>query len=430
MKHKKTLVAILLCIVLIFGMFALVACGKTDDGNNPDNNGGGGDGGTVEGILADYDAELLQNFEELIYKFFAYGQERFSFFTLSACLYSKEYYEYEDCMSDNYGNGWFGEIEFRAALGNTDTDPLDEFHMGTVCFYDSEENAEASLGIYYRMDSWLEEQYGNMLVDSGYLETKSFEEILASPVPSIVLPEKEQDYIDGIINEILHSNKTYHFLGFDCAILNEHFYDGEELTGNLFQFMTKTSSICNIYETYTSIPKSFENIGEGISNAYALNVSRDFLDIEEELYWIENGYYTDDSYLKLEDNTYYEYTKEKAGFVFTENEDDGYMLDYYYYTDKITSLIIPAENNGKSVTVIGFGALEDLRYLTSLTIPKCITEIEGCAFTDCIALVNITYQGTKAQWNAISKGNLWNAETGDYIVHCTDGDLDKNGNEI
>jgi hypothetical protein len=29
------------------------------------------------------------------------------------------------------------------------------------------------------------------------------------------------------------------------------------------------------------------------------------------------------------------------------------------------------------------------------------------------------------QWNAISKGGSWNRNTGNYTVHCTDGDIGK-----
>lgn len=34
------------------------------------------------------------------------------------------------------------------------------------------------------------------------------------------------------------------------------------------------------------------------------------------------------------------------------------------------------------------------------------------------------------QWKGISKGAYWNNNTGSYIVTCTDGVLDKNGQQI
>ena len=63
------------------------------------------------------------------------------------------------------------------------------------------------------------------------------------------------------------------------------------------------------------------------------------------------------------------------------------------------------------------------------------------AFFHCQDLEDIYYEGTKEQWNLIPKDAGWNGHiphiiNGDdtrvlhFTVHCTDGDLDKDGNEI
>lgn len=59
-----------------------------------------------------------------------------------------------------------------------------------------------------------------------------------------------------------------------------------------------------------------------------------------------------------------------------------------------------------------------------------MTGIGDFALYGCRALTSITFKGTKTQWNAIEKKYGWNFDTGNYIVICTDGKLDKNGNEI
>ena len=51
-------------------------------------------------------------------------------------------------------------------------------------------------------------------------------------------------------------------------------------------------------------------------------------------------------------------------------------------------------------------------------------------FTGCINLETINFNDTKAEWKAYSKVNLWEWQVGDFIVVCTNGKLDKNGNEI
>ena len=47
------------------------------------------------------------------------------------------------------------------------------------------------------------------------------------------------------------------------------------------------------------------------------------------------------------------------------------------------------------------------------------------AFYDCSSLTSLIFEGTKAEWNAITKYSDWNGNTGAYIVHCTDGDIEK-----
>ena len=85
---------------------------------------------------------------------------------------------------------------------------------------------------------------------------------------------------------------------------------------------------------------------------------------------------------------------------------------------EMTSIVIP-----DSVTIIGDYAFYNCRSLTSITIPDSVTSIGDEAFWACRSLTDITYKGTKAQWKAIEKGYSWNYNTGNYTVHCTDGDI-------
>ena len=85
-----------------------------------------------------------------------------------------------------------------------------------------------------------------------------------------------------------------------------------------------------------------------------------------------------------------------------------------------TSITIP-----NSVTSIGYQAFYNCSGLTSITIPDSVTSISGEAFYGCSKLTSITYQGTIAQWNWISKGYNWNNNTGNYTIHCTNGDIAK-----
>ena len=91
----------------------------------------------------------------------------------------------------------------------------------------------------------------------------------------------------------------------------------------------------------------------------------------------------------------------------------------------LTNITIP-----DNVPNIGSSEFNKCSGLISVTIPNSVTIIGYLAFGDCSELTDITFKGTKAQWTAIFKSDSWNYNTGNYTIHCTDGNLDKNGNEI
>ena len=91
----------------------------------------------------------------------------------------------------------------------------------------------------------------------------------------------------------------------------------------------------------------------------------------------------------------------------------------------LTSVTIP-----DGVTSIRERAFSGCISLTSITIPNSIISIGDYAFFTCYGLTNIRFNGTKAQWKAVSMGIYWDSHLDNYTVTCTDGKLDKNGNEI
>ena len=90
---------------------------------------------------------------------------------------------------------------------------------------------------------------------------------------------------------------------------------------------------------------------------------------------------------------------------------------------EMTSITIP-----DGVTSIRMYAFGDCTSLTNIIISDSVTSIEEYAFFDCSGLTNITFTGTKAQWQTIEKYGDWDYKTGNYIVQCTDGKLNKKGN--
>ena len=88
----------------------------------------------------------------------------------------------------------------------------------------------------------------------------------------------------------------------------------------------------------------------------------------------------------------------------------------------LTSITIP-----NSVTSIGSGAFYGCTGLTSITIPDSVTSIVNHAFFGCSGLTSIEYDGTIEQWQAIQFEENWDEYTGEYVVHCTDGTVAKDG---
>lgn len=103
--------------------------------------------------------------------------------------------------------------------------------------------------------------------------------------------------------------------------------------------------------------------------------------------------------------------------------NDITKIEFFAFSDtNLTSVVIP-----DSVTSFG-GAFCYINTLTTVTIGSGVTSLEdanwyGC-FEGCSALTNVTYKGTKAQWQALSstKGTYFKNHVPATTIHCSDGD--------
>ncbi len=93
--------------------------------------------------------------------------------------------------------------------------------------------------------------------------------------------------------------------------------------------------------------------------------------------------------------------------------------DSAFEYSNLKSISIP-----NSITSIGRYAFYRCDSLTSITIGSEIASIGDYAFSYS-SLKSITFNGTKAEWESIEKGLYWDSNTGNYTIHCTDGDIPK-----
>ncbi len=108
---------------------------------------------------------------------------------------------------------------------------------------------------------------------------------------------------------------------------------------------------------------------------------------------------------------------------------------------KVKNLIAPLDVMGSTIPKEGLETLtfiepRDKRYriyslnncteLTTLNLTNLVQSIDANALSGCTALTDINFDGTMEEWEAVEKGENWDKDTGDYTVHCTDGDIAKN----
>ena len=104
--------------------------------------------------------------------------------------------------------------------------------------------------------------------------------------------------------------------------------------------------------------------------------------------------------------------------VILPNSVTGIDEKAFYNCYGISSIII-----GNGVTYIGQEAFAALgNNFTQVTIPNSVTSIRNSAFYNCRGLTSISYTGTIAQYNTITKGSNWRQNVPATVVHCTDGD--------
>ena len=65
--------------------------------------------------------------------------------------------------------------------------------------------------------------------------------------------------------------------------------------------------------------------------------------------------------------------------------------------------------------------------LAELNIPKSVVSIGESIISNSYSLKTINYDGTIEEWFAIKKTSIWDADSAEYTIYCTDGQIAKDG---
>lgn len=88
----------------------------------------------------------------------------------------------------------------------------------------------------------------------------------------------------------------------------------------------------------------------------------------------------------------------------------------------LTTVTLP--NN---IISLDYGAFWNCSNLRTINIPNTIQNISSRVFSNCPNLRYINYNGTMAEWDAITKSLEWDGGnwSGNYTIYCTDGNIPK-----
>ena len=150
--------------------------------------------------------------------------------------------------------------------------------------------------------------------------------------------------------------------------------------------------------TSITIPESVTSIGDF---AFSICVSLTSITIPESVTSIGNGAFS--GCMSLTSITIPDGVKSIGDWAFMGCES-------------LTSITIP-----ESVTSIGDSAFQGCMNLTSITIPESVTKMGREVFSLSYSMTMIQFNGTIAQWSAISKHSKWNQGSSITQVICTDG---------
>ena len=271
--------------------------------------------------------------------------------------------------------------------------------------------------------------------------------VLSAIILLVVFIPKNQEivveYSKGLRFKLNEDGASYSVIGMgrceDTIVVIPYEYDGLPVTsiaGNAFQNNHSIRSVA-IPEGITSIGvRAFENCSKLTTVRISKSVTSIGTAAFDNCESIQNVFYSGDvtSWVSINFSDYgANPMRNNAKLQFNANSSSSSngepvksvtipnsitsIGDYAFeYCATLTSVVIQ-----DGVTSIGTGAFNNCTSLSSITIPASVTNIDRHAFQSCGKLTNINFEGTVAQWNAITKGTEWTWLSNITKVTCSNG---------
>ena len=139
--------------------------------------------------------------------------------------------------------------------------------------------------------------------------------------------------------------------------------------------------------------------------------------------WLEIGF------TSLEDYVMIEYESEvnelsyviEDGIAYIKNDKNEYVVFARIVNADQTSYTLK-----EGIRLIRGWEFSPCRSAKTVSIPVSVSSIGEWAFANCHDIDEILYNGTIEQWNTIEKGNCWDGDNHQYVIHCTNGDIEVN----
>ncbi len=120
---------------------------------------------------------------------------------------------------------------------------------------------------------------------------------------------------------------------------------------------------------------------------------------------------------------------QNEAFVIDENNPYYTSCDgVIYNTDKTILYVYPMAKKDTSFTLLDSvtsicDCIKGNPYLEEICFSTNITKLNSYTFYECSNLTSIRFNGTKEEWNAITKKSYWYSDCPLAVIHCTDGDI-------